>query len=493
MKFALHAHQQKALDDLRASLLAGRRRPMVQAPTGAGKTVLAAAIVDGALAKGKRVLFTVPFLSLVDQTVGALSAQGIASVGVIQGYHPQTDASQPVQVASIQTLQRRRLPKADIVIVDEAHRWFDYYGTWMRQPEWERTPFVGLSATPWTKGLGKHYDDLIVAATTAELIDKGFLAPFRVYAPAHPDLSAVKVVAGDYHEGQLSETMSQPVLVADTVSTWLRLGEDRPTLCFGVDRAHARRIADAFEAAGIPTGYVDANTPADERQRIGRRLREGQIKVVCNVFCLTTGVDWDVRCIILARPTRSEILFTQIIGRGLRTPGKSDLLILDHSDTTLRLGFVSDIHHEHLDDGRHRTSGSDKREKPTALPKECPACTYLKPAGVHRCPSCGFAPERQSTIEEKAGSLVQLNGRRKSKAEATPHSRQEVFSMLLWTQQERGYKPGYAAAKFKDRFGEWPRGLREIPLAPDAPFLNWLKSQQIAFHKRRQKEAARAA
>ena len=87
-------------------------------------------------------------------------------------------------------------------------------GEWMQTPEWAKVPFVGLSATPWTKGLGKHYDDLIVATTTAELIDKGFLSPFRVFAPAHPDLSGVKVVAGDYHEGQLSEAMSKPVLVA---------------------------------------------------------------------------------------------------------------------------------------------------------------------------------------------------------------------------------------------------------------------------------------
>ena len=94
-----------------------------------------------------------------------------------------TDAGQPVQVASLQTLQRRRLPQADIVIIDEAHRWFGFLGKWMSMPEWQRVPFVGLSATPWTKGLGKHYDDLIVAATTADLIDKGFLSPFRVYAP----------------------------------------------------------------------------------------------------------------------------------------------------------------------------------------------------------------------------------------------------------------------------------------------------------------------
>ena len=279
---------------------------MLMAPTGAGKTVIGSAIVEGALAKGKRVLFTVPFLSLVDQTVAAFNAQGISAIGIMQGNHPGTDGSQPVQVASIQTLMRRKLPAADIVLVDEAHRWFEFYGKWMAMPEWERIPFVGLSATPWAKGLGKHYDDLIIAATTAELIERGFLSPYRVYAPAHPDLSGVKTVAGDYHEGQLSDVMRQPVLVAGVVDTWLRLGEDRPTLCFCVDRAHARRVADEFEGAGVPTGYCDMDTPADERQRLGERLKDGRIKVVCNVYTLTTGVDWDVRCIVMARPTKSR-------------------------------------------------------------------------------------------------------------------------------------------------------------------------------------------
>ena len=155
MRFELHDHQARALDALRASLLAGKRRPMVQAPTGAGKTVLAAAIVDGALKKGKRVLFTVPFLNLIDQTVEAFSRRAINAVGVMQGYHPQTDGAQPVQVASIQTLQRRRIPDADVVIIDEAHRWFRFMAAWLAAPEWQSKPFIGLSATPWTKGLGQ--------------------------------------------------------------------------------------------------------------------------------------------------------------------------------------------------------------------------------------------------------------------------------------------------------------------------------------------------
>ncbi|UVK43276.1 DEAD/DEAH box helicase [Mesorhizobium sp. AR07] len=494
MKFDLHPLQHHALDLLRTSILAGHRRPMMQAPTGFGKTVIAAAIVEGALRKGNPALFVVPFLSLVDQTVAKFAEQGIHSVGVMQGYHPQTDHEQPVQVASVQTLMRRALPKAGIVLIDEAHRWYDFYGKWMAMPEWQKIPFVGLSASPWAKGLGKQYDDLLIPTTTKELITKGLLSPFKVFAPSHPDLSKVRTVAGDFHEGELSTAMSEPVLVADTVSTWLRLGEDRPTLCFAVDRAHAKKLAGEFEAAGVPTAYVDMDTPPDERRLIRERLAHGQIKVVVNIYTLTTGIDWDVRCIILARPTKSEILFTQIIGRGLRTAeGKAECLILDHSDTTLRLGFVDDIHHTTLDMSKHQQSTNQRKEKATQLPKECSACSFLRPAGVHKCPACGFMPERQSLIEEKAGELVQLKGTKKRKENAAPHSKQEVYSMLLWLQKERDYSPKFAKAKFFDRYAEWPRNLHEMPMAPDAPFLNWLKSRQIAYAKRREKEARHAA
>lgn len=494
MKFALHSHQERALEMLRASIGSGKRRPMLQAPTGFGKTLISAAIVEGALAKGNAVTFVVPFLSLVDQTLERFAEQGITCTGVIQANHPATDPDQPVQVATVQSLKNRKLPRAGIVVIDEAHKWFDFYGRWMAMPDWQKVPFVGLSATPWTKGLGKHYDDLLIPTTTKDLIAKGFLSPFKVFAPSHPDLSKVTTVAGDYHEGQLSTAMSEPVLIADTVSTWLKLGEDRPTLCFAVDRAHARKLSNEFEAASVPTGYVDMDTPPAERQQIGERLRNGQIKVVCNVYTLTTGVDWDVRCIILARPTKSEMLFTQIVGRGLRTAdGKADCLILDHSDTTLRLGFVDDIHHDRLDDGKRQKGQSQKRVKQLPLPKECPSCSQLKPAGLHKCPSCGFAPERQSMIEEKQGELIAIRGGKRPKKEATPHSPQEVFSMLLWVQDQRNYSQNFAKAKFFDRYGEWPNGLHRHRIAPDAVFGNWLRSQQIRFAKRKQKDQRNAA
>ena len=151
MKFTLKDYQEQAVDDVLSNLRRARenfKNPQkreissfsLTATTGAGKTVLAAAIVTGALAKGKKVLFTVPFLSLVDQTVQRFAEQGIDAVGVMQGFHPGTDASQPVQVASLQTLRRRLLPQADIALVDEAHRWSEFYADWFGRPEWPKPP-----------------------------------------------------------------------------------------------------------------------------------------------------------------------------------------------------------------------------------------------------------------------------------------------------------------------------------------------------------------
>src|SRR5277367_3545120 len=116
----LRPHQERALESLRASLASGHRHPMLQAPTGFGKTLTAAHIIQRALDKGKRVAFVVPALSLIDQTVSAFEAEGIHALGVLQGIHPRTDRDAPIQICSVQTLARRRRPEVDVVLVDEA-------------------------------------------------------------------------------------------------------------------------------------------------------------------------------------------------------------------------------------------------------------------------------------------------------------------------------------------------------------------------------------
>lgn len=478
----LFPHQVEALHRLRAALLAGATTPMLQAPTGFGKTRLAAEIVDGVLARGQRVLIVVPTLSLIDQTVAALEAEGINDIGVIQGLHPRTCSAASVQVASVQTLRRRPMPKVDLILIDEAHRWYVFLEGMVADAKAVGVPVIGLSATPWTRGLGKHFDRLLAVTTSRDLITGGYLSPFRVFAPAHPDLSGVSTVAGDFHEGQLARVMDSKVLVADIVSTWLRHGDGRPTLCFAVDRAHAAHLQREFLAADVPAGYVDASTGREARAKLRHQFHIGEIKVVVNVGCLTTGVDWDIRCIILARPTKSEMLHVQMIGRGLRiAKGKVDCLVLDHSDTTLRLGFVTDIHHDHLDGG---TPASTRETQRKPFPAECPSCHFLRLPGISQCPACNFRPERQSLVEVTDGRLVEL--RVAERATAPIEQKVAIFGQLKTMARRKDYSPGWAAHQFNRFFGMWPAGLPDAPEnEPTAELISWVKSRQTAFAKSR--------
>lgn len=483
MGATLRPHQIALLDETERAISAGYRRIMAQAPTGFGKTILASTIAGNILDAGKRMIFVVPALSLIDQTVEKFYREGIYDVGVIQADHVLTNYARPIQIASVQTLQRRIIPRADRVVIDEAHKWFAFYSDWLNRPEWSDVPFIGLSASPWTRGLGRHFDKLIIGSTTSELIEAGYLARFRVFAPSSPDLSKVRTVAGDYHEGDLSNTMDQAGLVADVVDTWLDRGKGRPTLCFAVDRAHAKNLQQKLIAAGVAAEYIDAYTPAAERTAIAQRFERGEVEVVCNVGCLTTGIDWDVRCIILARPTKSEMLFVQMIGRGLRTAdGKDDCLILDHSDNHLRLGFVTDIHHDELDSGNARQKPEAKSKE--VLPKKCPKCTFLKLPKMSLCPSCGFKPEPKCDVVNKAGELVEFEARARP-VRTTWAERQIFYAELKHFAIMREFKSGWAKHKFKEKFGDWPPREFEIaaPIKPSQSTLGWIRSRQIAFAK----------
>ena len=125
----LWPHQASAILRLRDAFEDGARRIMLQAATGAGKTRIASTIISGVCDIGRPVLFVVPAIELIDQTLAKFFAEGIHDVGVIQADHMMTNRDRPVQIASVQTLMRRELPPSDLVFIDEAHRWFDFYGT----------------------------------------------------------------------------------------------------------------------------------------------------------------------------------------------------------------------------------------------------------------------------------------------------------------------------------------------------------------------------
>lgn len=479
----LRLHQARALEQIKAAAVDGATRIVCQMPTGAGKTVTASRLVESAVAKGNRVIFTAPAVSLIDQTVEAFENEGIRDIGVMQANHPRTDPLARVQVASVQTLARREIPEASLVIVDECHLRAKVLEELMQTRE--DVFFIGMSATPWAKGMGLRWQDKVTPITIGELIEAGYLSRFTVFAPDVPDLSGIKVTKGDFAEGEVSEVMEGKALMASVVETWLAKADNRPTLLFGASCAHAAALAEEFERAGVATAYVDAFTDSVERQLIERRFRSGEVKVACSVRTLTTGVDWPVSCIVDAAPTRSEMLHVQKIGRGLRVnPGTEDLLVLDHAGNSLRLGLVTDIHHEGLD----RTKPGERQERKPAekLPKECANCAALHSGKT--CPFCGHERKPAPGMETVDGELVELTPKRAKSEKATRDEKQAVYSMALWMADQRGYKPGWAANKYREKFGVWPRGLSDERRPADQAFLNWEKSRRIAFAKSKHRD-----
>jgi DNA repair protein RadD len=495
MEPKLHAaydYQIDALTAIRASLAGGKTRLMVMSPTGSGKTVIgehmvAEQLLGEALVRQAvgRVAFVAPRKVLIGQTVERFRAVGLTDIGVVQGRHPLTNPHARIQIGTAQTLMRRELPDVDLVIVDEAHEMHKSIFNWMTARK--DIPFVGLSATPWSQGLGKYYDDLIIVAIIAGLIEKGRLCKFEVYSHGmSADLSGVKTVAGEFHQAQLGDVMDTAVLVGDVVKTWIAKGENRPTFLFAVNCDHARHLYECFVEAGVGAAYMDGDTPDGERLAIFERFRAGEVKVICSVGVLTTGVDEDVRCLIDAQPTKSEIRHVQKVGRGLRTaPGKDHLLVLDHAGNHLRLGKVTDISHGKLHDGTPKAEKERKEEKGEALPKLCPACKAVISRRDETCPQCGHAFTAYSKVRSRDGDLVLLGSGEQGRLGATFEEKRQFYLEARGYALRHGLKDGWAFHKFQGKFGKHekpPWAWRDYePLTPTLATLNEIKRQSIAW------------
>jgi len=497
----LRPFQLEAFQKLRHSIATGHRRPLLQSATASGKTVIASHIIRSATEKGHRTLFVVDNLELVEQAIETFE-RNYMKVGVMQGMHEKTDTLHKVQVCTAQTLTARikNKPKlwgpenyrVGLIIHDEAHVQYK-----VRDQLAELYPDVvtiGLSATPFAKGLGKFYDDLIIAKPIQELIDEEYLVPFRVFAPSEPDLKGVSMNSkGDYKDDEAAKKYTQ-TLIADIADTWLKRAKGRPTIGFACNVAHSKEMAKEFVSRGINAVHIDGyggNQDAKEyRQSVVQKFKAGEIDVLWNVGIATKGFDAPIAsCIIDAGPTKSLTKHVQKFGRGLRTYyGKEDCIVLDHSGNCARNGFPTDINISTLDDGKKGIVNSlDRRKKEAALPKVCSGCSYVKPPGVHQCPSCGFAPEKRSKVKMVDGELVEIKPLKKKK-----HDRKDMirwYSEFLFYAENKGFSKGWAYHKFRSKFGQDPprKGIYQAK-GISADVKGYIQMKNIAYAKMKEKE-----
>ena len=473
----LRKYQEQAIQKLRDHVRAGRRRILLVAPTGAGKTVILANIIR---TSSVPVLFVAHRMELIDQTVSQLAKQGITNVGVIRADDERTNPNAATQVASIQSLARRKKPEAGIVIIDECHRGAsDSYLTHIFEaPEYKDCIILGFTATPTRQDgrpLGNLFECMEVVTTYAQLIREGFIVAPECYdgGPSQPNLSSVRIIGGDYDEGALGEVMRDQNLVGGLVDHWLKLahmypkpdgtigmvaGPRRRTFVFAVNIAHSRDICERFSAAGVRIAHLDGDTPEAERRSIVKALGDGELEAISSVGVLLEGVDVpSAKCVVHARPTQSIVLFRQSTGRILRPwhpgcpPGcmlhpSQVPLLLDHASNISRHGYPHEDLHWEL------TAKARRMEKRERL-KICKGCFAHVKSARSLCPYCGymFVPEddKEKMIEETQQQLVRRS--------TTPEEMKRAFyDSMVRLAKSRGWRPGAAAAKFKGHYGTWP-------------------------------------
>ena len=470
----LREHQKTAIDQIRHSLSTGHKNPILAAPCSMGKTMIAAHIMMSAAEKGKRAIFYCDRTKLVQQTTETFDRLGV-DYSVLQADDWRFDPGKNIQIASIQTAVRRKQMEYDIALIDECHVMYKGMQDFMKS--YDNIPHIGLTATPFSKGLGKYFDDLIVPITPRQLLDHGYLTPTDYYAGHKPDVSKVKLRAlptggTDYDPKSLEQAvMADKVLAGDIIQNYWRHGAGKRAIAFTPSVAHSKQLVQDFNNAGIPAVHIDGMMDQDERKIIYRAFKEGLYMVCCCSRLLTVGFDDPgVEVLIDAAPSRSAIRTIQVAGRIWRTaPGKERAIYLDHAGNIERLGmFPEDAIPESLDDGEQKFTEKNQlqKEKKEAEPLQCPQCTRLY---VGRC-VCGYERPRLKAVQTDDQELRKLD----------PDTMNRWLANLQLYAHQKGFQRGWIYHTFKTKFKMNPPANYPRPAATlDQDVANYIKYQNI--------------
>lgn len=376
-------------------------------PPGGGKSHIFGSIVRDLYNQGKSVGFLAHVDNLLNQAMYHFVNYGIPTndIGFVRGdkKYPMNKQA-PVQIASIQTINRRKYyPPVDCWIIDEAHHSIaKSYVALLEQSN----RHIGFTATP-VKPLDHLYDEMVEGPKRSQLVSMGYISPVVVYdGTKKPDLTGVKVKKGDYEPHALSLAMQEQGLTGDAVQNWLRHGEGRSTVCFTPDRAFSDNVLKAYRDAGVSAEIIDGSMGYAEREAKLRRFILKSTLVLINVKIFDEGFDLgtysdfyqlpavDIGCVQDLAPTLSYAKATQIKGRCERIfAGKGYGILLDHA---------GNFHRHHLDrdpawslaeglvTGKSKAKPKEeKKVQPLFKEKECPECFTKWPAAKAVC-TCGY-------------------------------------------------------------------------------------------------------
>jgi superfamily II DNA or RNA helicase len=427
------------------------RRVLVVVPPGGGKTVIAAFMAQAFAARGQTAFFNCHRQELIKQTSGTFADCGLEHSFIAAGQPMYVNAA--VQICSIDTLKNRlaKLQEPKVVFWDECHH-IAAAGWSAIMEAWPNSYHIGLTGSPWRldgSGLGRHFDEMILGPSTAELIEMGKLAPYEIFAPSTPDMKGVRKSMGDFAKADAEQKMREPKIIGDIVNHWKKHASGLLTVGYAVNVAHSQYMSELFNQNGIPAAHLDGGTENSERKRIIQKYADGDIKVLWNVGLFGEGFDlsaWagkpvTIDAAILANPTTSLSKYLQESMRCMRPREGKTAIILDHAGNSSRHGFPDDDRDWQLED-RKKGKKSDAQDGPPP-PLTCDGCyrQWRRPApAVCTCGKHLVAEAKE--IEVGEGELKKLTEADKQRVRANRKREEaECKSLEDWISlgRQRGY------------------------------------------------------
>jgi DNA repair protein RadD len=478
-------YQSRAIEEARAKMLKGTKRFIFQASTGSGKTIIAGILVKSMLARNKRVLFAAHRRELVTQPYKKFTEDlGIApaSIGVVKAdLKNLRNPGAPIQIVSIQSVYRKALPRADVVIIDECHLARSASYEWLLE-QYPDAYIIGLTATPTRldgRSLGDIFEDIVVVAQPSELFEGGWIVAPRMFTVPEsqlPDLAGIHHLGGDFKEDELAERAMKVVVMGSIVDHWALRAKGLRTILFAVTKKHSMAVTDLLVAAGIRARHVDGETPKDQRDAALLDLKEGRLDILCQVGLWIEGLDMpELKCAIMARPTESIVIHLQTAGRIMRPWEGMVPILLDHAGNCRRLGPPT---RDRVFNLREEKQKGNPRKPEEA--KVCKVCFSIVEMGTLVCPSCGAVLSAPREVTQIDGvDLVEITDE-SIKAAAKEASKQSAWDRLWRRAYNEGFDRGWVLRRFAEKFGEGP------PLdwkTPDRPVIEYTFDEKDATVK----------
>jgi superfamily II DNA or RNA helicase len=405
----LRDYQLQLIDQLRTFIREGKKRLVMSAPTGAGKTIMFSYMVSEHLKRGGKVLVFTHRTELLKQAGGAFKKFNLKPELITASGKPDLD--KPLHVAMVETFNRRQEKYKDflytksLIIIDECHlASFDKLFTYLP----ENAIVIGATATSYRKGkeikgLNEMYQEICQVVDTPDLIKDGFLSPAKTFG-VQIDLSKAKKKGDDYDTKSIYE---ETKLYKGVVENYKNICPGTKAILFASNVASSKQVCEEFNINGIIAKHIDGETPTKEREEILQWYDKTPNAIVCNCGILNAGFDQpDIKTVILYRATTSLPLFLQMCGRGSRThENKTHFNILDFGNNIKRMGFWENARIWGLEKDVKR---ENKQE--AIKTKDCPECNAILPGSVKKCPYCDrqFTKTKEEEENEIIAKLVEL-------------------------------------------------------------------------------------